>query len=183
MTFFERVNRFLSSAFSFLSSHHRSTGAALLSVGIAGIGTYFLSPLLAQRAVLLREAISSSLETGNGFVSPDTFSSTVFFISVLAVLLAPLIIFDVNKKGIKISVFLIWVVLDLLLYMMTVILEKGDIFFVLVTWGLLSYSFWLFTGICREVYQWIIVKDDKRFDIPKLTLLWTILAFILGKVF
>ena len=68
--------------------------------------------------------------------------------------------------------------------MLTVIV-RGEIFlsYMVVIWLSSIYIAWFFLGIINIVYQWVKSgTENEQLNMVKLTFLWTIIAFIIGKV-
>jgi len=53
-----------------------------------------------------------------------------------------------------------------------------------VIWLSLAYISWLGIEVLKAIYRWLIIDKGKenQFDVAKLTFIWVIIAFVLGKI-
>ncbi len=159
-------------------------GKGLLEIGIGGFIAYFFIQFMKLKLLPLSVELNFAVMNGTlPDVKIEIAEAAVFMISVFVLLIAPLFIHWNKSAGLKI-VMLLFVFFADIGGVMTVVV-RGEIFtfFIFVIWFSAIYITWLCFGIGKILYAWVKTSSaDPGFDIVKLTFVWTIIAFIIGKV-
>lgn len=158
-----------------------SIGGYVLALGCGGVICFMLQ----QSFPFDRTSFSQKIEAavGESSLSIDPSMAVILLLSIVALAVAPVIISGERRWGRRIALLLLLILAELTLLGMTVTTDCSMVPLELCTWFLCSYVIRLLTLVVGVLQQWITLKEDsKKYDIAKLTLIWTILAFILGKV-
>ena len=159
-------------------------GKGLLSFGLGGIAAFYMIQFSVIKLLPLSKEMKEIMLNG---ASQDfgvgVFVSVILLVSLFALLAAPLFLQWDENAGIKILILLLVFCSDAV-GMLTVIV-RGEIFlsYMAVIWISSIYIAWFSLGIINIVYQWVKSgTENVQFNMVKLTFLWTIIAFIIGKV-
>ena len=159
-------------------------GKGLLSFGLGGIATFYMIQFSSIRLLPLSKEIKEIMLNGiTKNFSVGIFETVILLISLFALLAAPLFFNWDENAGIKILILLVVFFSDAA-GMLTVIV-RGEIFltYMAVIWASSIYIAWFCLGILNILYLWVKAgTENERFNMVKLTFLWTIIAFTIGKV-
>lgn len=159
-------------------------GKGLLSFGLGGIAAFYMIQFSVIKLLPLSKEMKEIMQNG---ASQDfgigVFVAVILLVSLFALLAAPLFFQWDENAGIKILILLLAFCSDAV-GMLTVIV-RGEIFlsYMVVIWISSIYIAWFSLGIINIVYQWVKSgTENEQLNMVKLTFLWTIIAFIIGKV-
>lgn len=155
------------------------------AVGIGSLVAFWLINVCKDKAIPLSAEIEKVITSGNyQEIYVGMWEGIIFMVGFLASFIAPLLSQWDKKMGIKVSVLLALVSFDLC-GLMTVI-AQGQVypFFMVTVWVSSIYIVWLCIGVLKIIYGWLkIEKEEKnQFNVAKLTLIWTVIAFLLGRL-
>ena len=107
----------------------------------------------------------------------------ISFISVFAILSAPFFMEGEKKAGKRCLILLCFLFIDFCSLISVIV--RGELFhiYIVVVWVSSIYFVWMCFEILGVLYRWMKTESaGQTIDVVKLTFLWTIIAFILGKV-
>lgn len=156
----------------------------LFCIGSGGLLTYYLVEWGKVKLTAVSETVEKWIVTG--YMSDlhiGIIEMCIFIISVFLLLLVALLGNRNQRTGVQVF-FLLLLTLMNVGGIITVI-GRGEIFplLIFVVWMTLAYLIWLSIGAVEMLYSWTKAKEtDEKFDVVKLTFIWTVIAFILGKL-
>ena len=162
----------------------RILGKIFLSVGCGGFLAYYLIEMCRAKLLPVSEEIRELVETGRiQDIKIDAVEPIIMLISIFSLLIAPLFIQWNKKSGIKILTLLCAFFIDT--SGAIIVIATGEIskLYMICLWISSIYVVWICMEIIHVIYAWVRVQTPgDHYDIAKLTFLWAIIAFILGKV-
>lgn len=162
----------------------KQIGAGLLAIGIGGLITYYLIEmsrvkLLSLSTKMWGMTVSGDMEN----IGVGELETLIFLVSIFALFIAPLFIQWDKKAGMKILILFLAGFAVVSSGIVAII--QGEVLpaCMIIAWLSFSYIVWFILGILKILYSWIKAgTTDSQFDMVKLTFIWTVIAFIIGKV-
>lgn len=158
-------------------------GRGLLVVGIASLITYYLIKVSSIKLISLSLELKEQITTGKiENVGIGMLENLPLLVGTFALMVAPLFIKWDNSAGKKMLVLLFVLFVDIASAVTVVV--RGQLFtaYVMVIWGSAIYITWFLLGVADILYLWVRTgTSDGQFDVVKLTFIWTVIAFIIGK--
>ena len=155
-----------------------------LSIGIGGIISLYiieycrinLLPVLGGTDVLYKFIVD------NNITSINKIEVFIMFISIIAIISAPLLTKRNSKKRFEIFLIVILLSLELVCFMSVIIYQYINTLFILGTSITVIYLVWFSIDVLKEIYFWTRINKSKedQVDVTKLTFIWAIIVFILG---
>lgn len=162
----------------------KKVGKALLSLGIGGCAACYLIELSRTELLPFAKKVETAIQTGMfqsvGIGMIETF---IFLCSIFSLLTAPLFLQWNKKEGKKILILLFLLFIDV--SGVVTVIARGEIFplYMFILWISSVYVTWFCLELLGVLYAWVKRGTaDGNLDIVKLTFIWTIAAFIIGKV-
>lgn len=156
----------------------------LFCVGIGGLLTYYLIEWGKLKLPVVLDMVENWISTGYmNDLHIGMHEMCIFSISVFLLLLVPLMGNWNQKTGIQAFLLLLLILINV--GGVITVIGRGEIFplFIYVVWITSAYIIWLSIGTIKMIYLWTRVKEtDGKLDVVKLTLIWTVIAFVLGKL-
>ncbi len=181
MTSSEKMTQKIRKILAKIRSKQKAIGGCVFSLGLGGIISTLILQSLIPAIPALRQDIASAVCSSS--VSVDPIMACIILISTFALLLSPAIISGNKQWGRKVTGLLVLLFVGSLLLSMTLAADWSVVPFEIFSWIFCAYLVWLLIGIFNALHHWVTLKDDsKKYDIAKLTFIWAILVFILGKV-
>ena len=162
----------------------KMVGKIFLSLGSGGILAVYLVNLCRLKLLPISEEIGKliAIENMTG-TEVNALEPAIILISIFSFLISPLFIKWNKKRGIEILILFFAFFIDI--SGAVIVVASGEIsgFYIFCLWITATYVSWICIEIINILYYWI-KKDtsESHYDIVKLTFVWTIIAFILGKV-
>ncbi len=162
----------------------RKIGKGLLSIGMGGLMAYYLIELSKVKLLPFAAEIKKAMVAGTlDSVGVGALESFILLVSIVALLASPLFICRDEKAGDKLLVLLFVCFIDMGGVVTVIAREEVFPLYMFVVWGSSTYVVWLCIGILKNIYLWVRSgTENRQFDIVKLTFIWTIIAFVIGKV-
>lgn len=162
----------------------KMVGKIFLSLGGGGILAVYLVNLCRLKLLPISEEIGKliAIENMTG-TEINALEPAIILISIFSFLISPFFIQWNKKRGIEILILFFAFFIDI--SGAVIVVASGEIsgFYIFCLWITATYVSWICIEIINILYYWI--KEDtseSHYDIVKLTFVWTIIAFILGKV-
>ena len=156
----------------------------LFTVGIGGIFSCYLLELSRIKLLPLSEQLQRSIALGNiPEIHISSLEIMISFISVFAILSAPFFMEGGKKAGKRCLILLCFLFIDFCSLISVIV--RGELFhiYIVVVWVSSICFVWMCFEILGVLYRWMKTESaGQTIDVVKLTFLWTIIAFILGKV-
>lgn len=167
-----------------LKKHMGKVNEYVFSIGCGGM----LAFTVLQKVKVVLPTISNKLQniiqTGNiANLKINSYEILLFVVSFLLILIAPLLSQWSHNVVNKIVALIIITFVFCVGCAISIAIGTIEISFLIVSWIFFSYISWFCLGIIKVAYIWL--KEDEseqKYDAAKLTLLWTIIAFLLGKI-
>lgn len=87
---------------------------------------------------------------------------------------------DKNKGFLYGSISIILIMFDVMFFSVNIVRKKMDIYLVVLVFISITWIIWCSIKLFKILYQWIQINGDKKFDLAKLTFIWTIIAALFG---
>lgn len=166
-----------------LKKHIGKANEYVFSIGCGGMFTFMISQKVKVLLPDISNKISSMIQTGNTVnIKINSCEIFLFVISFLMILIAPILSQWSRKVVNEIVALIITTFVFCVGCVIMTATGKIDLTFLIVSWAFFSYLCWFCLGILKAVYKWLLEDEsEQKYDAAKLTLLWTITAFLLGK--
>ena len=114
-------------------------------------------------------------------ISDFEFYITMF--SLIIFLYFPVFFLKFNKK--KMAIYNLLFILDFVGLIRFVVVKRLDLFTIVLVYLSCIFFLYIIAKLIKCFYKWLKQKPDDttKFNLAKLTFIWTILAFILGVIF
>ena len=154
----------------------------VFSIGMGSLLTGYLFLRYVSKTVSLKDKILK-------MVYPDGAidERAVFFISIVilsgmyALFVAPLLFQNSKWTGIKIAILIFAFFAIFIGVVIVVVTGKISLFCTVVFWMSLIYVCWISIDVLKAIYNWVKTSEGS-FDLAKMTFIWGVIVFILGKV-
>lgn len=155
----------------------------LFSIGIGSFLTYYILGILNRKIIQISDIVKEAVSTGNAAqMETGAFIYVVFIIGVLAFSIAPVMRTRTIHSTIKMIVFLGLFFLTASGLMLSSARGGMDITYMIVVWFFCIFSTYLAGQIIMKLYFWMKKNESNEIDMVKMTFVWTILAYVLGKL-
>lgn len=162
----------------------KQIGKGLLIVGLGSFMGVYLIELSKIKLLPLAQELERIILLGYlPNVTIEICEPVMVFVGVCTLFAFPLYFDTGRARKIKINILFFLLILDLA-GIITVIV-RGELFFLylLLVWASSVFAVLLLLDALELVYCWVKIREDQEsFDLVKLTFLWTIVAFVLGKI-
>lgn len=163
-------------------------GKMAFIMGIGGFLAYYFIQYIKFKVPMIAAKIRPLImEKGFQAIHIEGIEFFIFASSLFLLLLAPFLIECGKKENTR-----TWIHIFILIFLcfinsagIIISIARGNIFFayIIVIWVSSIYVTWIMYNTMKKLYQWIKISTEREsFDIVKMTFIWTILAFIIGKV-
>lgn len=162
----------------------KKLGKVLFSIGVGGLIACYLIRLCEIKLLPLSEPIKRMVISGNmEDMRNSMLEVIILLISTYALFVAPLFIHWNKSFGKRVLVLLFVFFIDLSGSVIALASGEISLLYITVIWLSSIYVTWFCVGIAGIIYSWLQVgTKDTQLDMVKLTFIWTIIAFVLGKV-
>ena len=153
-----------------------------------GVGSFLTFGLLGANKSKIGE-LSKSMEAliqmgDTRSLKAEFFEVILLAVGLMTIFLAPFIGQWTREMSIKFSILWLLLIIDMACFV--VIIVRGELTALAtgVIWLSLAYISWLGIEVLKAIYRWLIIDKGKenQFDVAKLTFIWVIIAFVLGKI-
>ncbi len=150
-----------------------------LSIGIGSIVTCFLLIFINKNLPSIEIYEDTSIAGGYNI---SLFSYLLLVIGLTIMMIIPFLNNWNRKNRILFSLLLLIVPIDIVTAV--VLIARSELFLLAIgiIWVSVVFYMFVFIQIIGVLHNWVKVADSDKYDIGKLTLVWVILAFILGRL-
>jgi hypothetical protein len=159
------------------------TTSNIISMGLGGLITIYIVNLFRFNLSSLNINIPIGIEEN---LRPRTLEIGIFLFSIIAILSSPLLSQKIEQdkyKPFKIIVLIFLIIANLASFMTAIAQNNINNTFIVLLLALSICVIKLILKFFILAYEWILMKDKvTQVDVAKVTLIWAIIAFILGVV-
>lgn len=156
----------------------------IFSIGCGGLLLFWGIQIAKLDIPEVSEGLKKLVETEQfSKIQISFFEIIIFAISFLLIVIAPMLCHWNKQTAKKITALI--VITFLFLVGCVIVVVNGNIsnLFLIVGWVFFSLLCYMGIDILKIIKLWLHEETKQNYDIAKLTLVWTVLAFLLGRLF
>lgn len=157
------------------------------ALGIGGIVYFYLIGRIREYVRFVATQTGYYLSNASldeiSFRIPTEQDTMIVAVSIILLLTCPLLIQEKRKAGYMLGLLFVLIVVNMVGLITSFGTGEINSFVGKSIWMLFSYFIWLFIQFLKIVYNWLLIDEKKKkIDVAKMTLIWTIIAFLLGVI-
>lgn len=162
----------------------RNSSKTIFSIGLGGLFSLYIIQLCRVKLLpfIKEQGELSEIAISMGGASINSIEIFILLVSLTAIISAPLLSEKSSKGSKQVFILVILIFFNLMTFMSIVIQQQVNTIFIISITIASIYLVRIGLDILKIIYNW--TKQDKKVDdqpdVAKLTLIWAVIAFILG---